>query len=206
MAGLKLTIQLKGLKEIRQKFTALRTALSSRRELHRRWGIQTLNWVDENFRTEGRLAGKPWAKLSPNTVAGRRKKSSRILQDAGRLRQSFTSKPTATETRVGTDVFYAPFHEEGGTRWYDIRPVNKKALAFPTAHGGQRVSKEVALESARTGGGRLRRGMDIAFSQFVRHPPLIQRKMLPTIDNPNLLARLIKSTIGLMKEVGPEIK
>ena len=202
MAGLALTFQLRGLREIRQRFAALRTAMSSRRELHRRWGIQTLNWVDENFRSEGKLSGRPWAKLSENTIIGRRKKSSRILQDIGRLRQSFTSKPTTQDVRVGTDVFYAPYHEEGGTKWYDIRPVRARALAFP-AVGGQRTKASFSSITTRR---TFRKGGSIAFAQFVRHPPLIKRKMLPTENNADLIARLIKTTINLMKEVGPEIK
>lgn len=118
-------------------------------------GLRQLKWINDNFKSEGKLAGG-WHPLSPNTVAARRKGSSRILQDTGRLRQSFTSKlEGSSSVWVGTNVEYAGVHEHGGKSWYDIRPVRRKALAFMTVDG-------------------------MAFAKFVRHPPMPRRRMLPT--------------------------
>jgi phage gpG-like protein len=202
--GLKLSIQIKGLAELRARFAKLRTAISTKRELHRRYGLQALNWIDDNFRQEGKLSGAPWAKLSLNTIAAKR--SSAILQDKGQLRQSFTAVPSTQDVRVGTDKFYAPFHEEGGKKWYIIRPRRAKALAFSVQRGTAGASRVSASFSSTTTRKTYRKGQTLAFAMEVRHPPLIKRKMLPTQTSQSLIAKLYKVTIQLMKEVGPEIK
>lgn len=125
-------------------------------------GMSLIEWIDNNFRSQGSLGGKKWKELSKNTVAGRRKGSSRILQDTGRLKQSFTKAPFPKITKgpgiltveVGTNIQYAKYHEYG-TKPYTIRPRTKKALAFTVA-GGKIVRK------------------------FVNHPGLPARPMLPS--------------------------
>ena len=92
-------------------------------------GLDILAFVADNFQTEGRAGGAPWKPLSPVTIGRRRKGrggliSDRILQDTGRLKQSFI--PGAPENvfrqfggkgvDVGTTLFYAPPHEFGTSR------------------------------------------------------------------------------------------
>lgn len=142
-------------------------------------GQRLLGWVGQNFRAGG--LEKPWAPLSPNTVAGRRagglKKSqgtvrfrgrnvvgaavamasAKPLQDTGRLRQSFVSKVFnlgAPYVEVGTQNQIAAFHEFG-TSPYTIMPRQASRLVFMTAGG-------------------------VAFARKVHHPGLKPRKMLPS--------------------------
>jgi phage gpG-like protein len=131
------------------------------RELNKRGllkaiGLRQLRWIDQNFQQEGRMAGG-WVPLSPNTVAGRRLGSSKILQDTGKLRMSFNSRLEGEDTLwVGSQLDVAEWHHFG-TQPYDIRPVNAQALSFVTTNG--RV-----------------------FAKFVHHPGLPARRMLPTQD------------------------
>lgn len=116
-------------------------------------GQDVLGWVADNFRREG--IEKPWARLSPSTIASRRKGSSRILQDTGKLRQSFTSRVSGNAVEVGTVNRVAPYHHFG-TRPYVIRPVRRKWLRFKDETGAT------------------------VFSRQVRHPGLSERRLIPS--------------------------
>ncbi len=95
---------------------------------------------NENFRREGRP--RKWKSLSKNTIAGRRKGSSRILQDKGLLRQSVLArsapgnirKTTKDSLKMGTRNKVADWHQRG-TKPYVIQPRSKQALSFMTASG-----------------------------------------------------------------------
>jgi len=138
-------------------------------------GMGLVEWVDNQFRTEGRQGGKPWKELKPNTIYTRRKGSSRVLQDTGRLKQSFTGPPNPQlkgsgdrlTITVGSSDKKAEWHEEG-TKPYTITPRNRKFLTIPDP-GGPVKFKEGALKG--------KRGW---FSRGVRHPGLPARPMLPT--------------------------
>jgi phage virion morphogenesis protein len=157
-----ITITERGLSEVIDRLQKAMLAMDDKRELHRRLGREILNWVDENFRREGALQGKPWRKLSPNTLI--KKRGSGILQDEGRLRESFHMTIGGNEVAVGTADPLAPHHQYG-TRSYTIRPKSKKFLKFQTV-GGTVLAKQV------------------------RHPGLPARPMLPTEEM--VKPRLIK--------------
>jgi hypothetical protein len=230
--GLKLSIQIKGLAELRARFAKLRTAISTKRELHRRYGLQALNWIDDNFRQEGKLSGAPWAKLSPNTIVA--KGSSAILQNKGPLRASFNAVPSTQDVRVGSPLTIAKYHEEGtglygakGTS-YLIYPKRAKALAFQVANKSFKGGKlktvqfgvggaigQIASERTKTveasfssvGSRRtFKQGQTYTLASSVLHPGVQKRPMLPTPTTQSLLVKLYKVTLQLMKEVGPEIK
>jgi phage gpG-like protein len=129
-------------------------------------GLRLMAWVDQNFRAEG--LEQRWRPLSPNTVAQRRRGSSKTLQDTGRLRMSFTRaagnpKILGDTVRVTSNVAYAPFHEFG-TGPYTIRPKKPGGrLAFRTASG-------------------------MVFAKQVNHPGVPKRQMTPTPDTARKLA------------------
>lgn len=108
--------------------------------LFKKFAILMTRSFNDNFRQEGRPT--KWKALSKNTVAGRRKKSSRILQDKGFLRQSVLAKSgpgnirkfTRDSLTMGTRNKVAAWHQFG-TKPYVIVPRNKKALSFMTASG-----------------------------------------------------------------------
>jgi len=65
--------------------------------------------------------GAPWAPLKPSTIANRRKRSSSILTDTGRLLGSISHTATSRQAIIGTNVEYAGFHQSG-TRKMVARP------------------------------------------------------------------------------------
>src|SRR5689334_9076940 len=110
MASSQFTVEAKGISGVSsllQKFNTPETF----RTLHQRWGIQGMKWVDENFRQQGALTGSPWAALKPSTIAGRRKGkgsgTAQILQDCGRLKESFTMEYSAQAAVIGSALFYS---------------------------------------------------------------------------------------------------
>lgn len=198
-------IQLTGLKQTVARLQALSAAGleagKSKTELHRRYGIQAMNWINENFQTEGGLLDDGrWEELSPNTIASRKKGSRLILQDKGPLRASFQPVATSTEVRIGSPLKTALWHNEGTSGPYVIRPRTKMALAFVVAEGGIRVTRALAKRSARFGTGHLRLNQGAIVVKEVIHPGLPPRRMLPNENE--LLPRLIKTTENWLSGLG----
>lgn len=110
----------------------LEKAVVERAPLMRDLAAIMVDAVEENFAQEGRPT---WQGLKPNP----RRAGGKILQDSGRLASSITPASDNDNAVVGTNVKYAAIHQFGGqTRPHEIRPRNKKALAF-----GGRVVKKV---------------------------------------------------------------
>jgi hypothetical protein len=92
-------------------------------------------------------------------------------------------------TAAAGPAFYGKFHENGGTRWYDIVPVNKKALAFFPggsfgAGFGQTGIRQLRFVQGKNRGS-LRPGQYDAFAKAggivvmkVHHPPLPVRSFM----------------------------
>jgi phage gpG-like protein len=83
-------------------------------QANRRVGIWVLRWINDNFKTEGGKVGR-WKKFR---YGGRFRKgkldtSAKLLQDTGRLRASFDSKPNKKGVTIGSDLEYSKYHEEG---------------------------------------------------------------------------------------------
>lgn len=85
--------------------------------------------VEDNFRAEGRP--NRWKALKASTLAARAKagKSGKILQASGKLAASITPFHSRTSAGVGTNRPYAAAMNNG-SRPHEIKPKNKKALAF----------------------------------------------------------------------------
>lgn len=90
-------------------------------------GQDILAWVADNFQSQGRAPGGPggWKPLKEATIARRRTGpgvgTAKILQDTGKLKQSFVPGLPDNVFRqyagrgidVGTTLHYAPYHEFG---------------------------------------------------------------------------------------------
>lgn len=139
-------------KNAQRKLDRIGSRLSTRQILNA-IGLRHLKWINDNFKAAG--LEKPWRPLAPNTIAGRRAGSSSPLQDTGRLRQSFTHRVVNDKAvEVGSTNKLAEIHH-GGTGRRIIRPVNARALRFPTTEG-------------------------IRFAKFVNHPGIPARPLLPS--------------------------
>jgi len=80
-------------------------------------GTQLLRWINQNFKDQG--TEKKWAPLKPATILARRKgkagSGAKILQDTGKLRQSFIDKVNIPGgwVKVGTADIRAGTHQLG---------------------------------------------------------------------------------------------
>jgi phage virion morphogenesis protein len=79
-------------------------------------GILVEGQTKRRFATKTSPDGAAWAALKPSTIARRRKKSSSILTDTGRLMGSISHTSSARQAIIGTNVFYGPFHQRGTSR------------------------------------------------------------------------------------------
>lgn len=69
------------------------------------------------FRDEKSPDGINWQALSPQTIKRRRNNSDKILNDTGRLKDSFAHVATNSHVEITTDVEYAPFHQFGTSKF-----------------------------------------------------------------------------------------
>lgn len=164
--------------QLMQKYGSAET----RTKLHQRWSIQTMNWIDQNFRAQGALTGSPWAALKPSTIAGRRKGKGKggpqILQDTGALKGSFVPKFDSNAAVVGSPIFYAQYHEEGRKGPWEIRPKSPSGvLVFNNAEG-----KKV-------------------FAKRVMHPGYPARRILPRATDDSFMTKITTVAVNLFAEL-----
>lgn len=76
-----------------------------------------LNAVHDRFESESDPDGNRWRRLSPATLAGRRRRRKggvTILRASGRLIGSIAPRSDATSATVGTNVVHGAIHQFGG--------------------------------------------------------------------------------------------
>ena len=194
--GIDIKIQVKGLRQVQQMLRRLASSVArggGSTALHARYAIIASQWIDRNFQQQGGLVGG-WRSLRPNTIVGRRKRSSVILQDTGLLRASFTPQWDDKRAIVGSADKKSLWHEKG-TRPYTITPKRRIFLAFPHT-AGRPLSKATFFPSAER---TFAKGTPFIFTKGpIHHPGLPRRAMLPTEQN--LLPQLLRSTINYVKK------
>ena len=137
MAGIKgelaklsrLSRQIKGLSEAKWRAAAGKAM-----------GATALKLVSDGFRLQHDPQGKPWKQLADKTKSARRtgkrgskakrKRAHKILLNTGRLRASFSAKPSSGGFTVSSKAVYAAVHQFGhtfkrgtGTQRVDARPM-----------------------------------------------------------------------------------
>lgn len=68
------------------------------------------------FREEKTPDGINWKALDPKTIKQRRNGSNKILNDTGRLKDSFSHLATNSHVEITTDTEYAPHHQFGTSK------------------------------------------------------------------------------------------
>lgn len=99
-------------------------------------GVAMMRSFADNFLEDGRP--EKWKPLAENTIAQRRKKSRRVLQDTRRLMMSTISrvaegnvyKLRKYELEMGTNLKIGPWHQFG-TKPYTIDPKSAPQLVIP---------------------------------------------------------------------------
>lgn len=97
-----------------------------RRNLMDRIGAYGVSSTQERFLRERGPDGQAWKRSRRAARSG-----GRTLRDSGRLFQSLTHEAAADHAAWGSNAIYAGIHQFGG----EIRPRNKKLLAFRTVDG-----------------------------------------------------------------------
>ncbi|HDM78818.1 MAG TPA: phage virion morphogenesis protein [Deltaproteobacteria bacterium] len=111
-------IEPKGLEGVQRMLSRLQAGFSDLTPVMREIGEELLaNWQQE-WREEKDPYGEPWKPLKASTLARRRKGKgfgpvAKILRDTGRLQNSFVVEANKDRVTIGTNVFYAPFHQFG---------------------------------------------------------------------------------------------
>jgi len=106
----------------------------------KRCGMVMFQSFKENFRQQGRPVR--WRRLSRGTILQRRRRSTRVLQDTGRLKMSVISSAgrgniyrlKQDSLMMGSNLFVAPLLQYG-TDPYTITPKSAPALKIPTPEG-----------------------------------------------------------------------
>ncbi len=115
--------------EVMREFERYAKRVQNRRAANAQLAARMLEAIEDNFRAEGRPTR--WAPLAASTLKQRRlgAKGAKILQASGKLAASITPFSDNNLAGVGTNKPYAPA-QHFGTGPHEIKPKNKKALAF----------------------------------------------------------------------------
>ncbi len=122
---MQIEIDLKGMEQIQQMLSRLQKGLSDLTPVMKEIGEELLaNW-QLRWKQEKNPYGEEWKPLAPSTLVRRRKgkgsgPAAQILRDTGRLQNSFVPVASRDSVCIGTNVFYAPFHQFG-TRYIPQR-------------------------------------------------------------------------------------
>jgi phage gpG-like protein len=110
-------------------------------------GAAFLEKVGESFERESDPYGTPWQKLAASTIKRRRKNSSTILSDTGRLRRSFSSVVRGDTLVIGTNDQKAEYHMSTEPRTY--MPF-RSALPWKSNGSGLELPEEWMREALTT--------------------------------------------------------
>lgn len=119
-------------RQIRSMLDLMHSRLSNLRPFFVNVGEEMVPSTRANFnRMVDPTTGASWQALKPSTVARKRLKG-RILRESGQLQDTIRYQADGTKVVWGTDKIYGAIHQLGGkTKAHLIKPVRKKALAWP---------------------------------------------------------------------------
>lgn len=106
------------MKEVRERLKRMRKDVGDMRTPYAQAATYLDRWVQKNFKTEGGNVGG-WAPLKFGGRWSQRgggrffDSAAKVLQDTGRLRQSFLPFVTRRDAGIGSDLPYAKKHAEG---------------------------------------------------------------------------------------------
>jgi phage gpG-like protein len=163
-------VTITGDKKLVKKLNALTKQAKNPTPIHKRIGLKAMGDVNQQFRKEGKEFGKAWKPLKPSTVAMRRKGSSRVLRDTGRMAQSLNFRADKRSAKIGFASKIAEFHQFGTRKDYPITP--KKARVLAARHRGAQQARAVGLHVPKN-------SKFAIFGKKVKHPGLPARPMLP---------------------------
>ena len=111
---IEISINTRNMPLVRKRLKRIIKGVENTRPLMKKISIFLDQWVQQNFDTEGSKVGN-WLPLQ---AGGRKKKgkldiSAKILRDTGKLDLSFKPFSSELNAGIGSDLPYAPTHDEG---------------------------------------------------------------------------------------------
>ena len=195
--GIEMKVEIRGMRQVQQMLRRLAVSVGrggGSTALHARYAVIASQWVDRNFQQEGKLAGG-WKALRPNTLAGRRKGSGRILQDMGLMRASFLPAWDDQKAVVGSADPKSLWHEKG-TKPYPIDPKKPGGLLWFNVATRFGIRTKI-LKSGRRLTLPFAEGHLIS-TRHVDHPGLPSRRLLPRESE--LMPQILKTTLSYLRE------
>ncbi len=113
MPGAKFRIDLDGLGEVQRRFNALARAGQDLTTATSEIGERLLKSTKARFRTQTDPTGKPWAPLSPVTLARKAKNRDKILTEYAYLSGNLVYQAGPNFLEVGSPSKYAGTHQFG---------------------------------------------------------------------------------------------
>ncbi|MGL5065013.1 MAG: phage virion morphogenesis protein [Microcoleus sp.] len=146
MTSIKITIQIP---ELEAAITRIVQAIEQPKPVFDRYGPYLLDEIENRFVTETDPDGDKWADLKPATW--KRKKSTQILTETRRLRESFGYMAEDDGLSVGTPVNYAATHQFGAEIQVQPREQEVYFKLGKDGRPGQRFSKKRRSNFAQKG-------------------------------------------------------
>lgn len=142
------------------------------RPMMRAIATEMVSLTEDNFESES-WGGQRWpdsARSLSETLDPKRNKRGKTLQLSGQLAASISTQVGNDFARIGSNKPYAAIHHLGGqTSPHEIRPRNKKVLAFYTQNGDAAHARSVQHPGSKiparpylpiNGSGRLQSGAE----------------------------------------------
>lgn len=119
--------------------------VADREPINRKLAVQLQGHVFREFQTAGAFKGGTWAPLSEARAKWKAKRgwSAQPLLMTGHLRDSYLSFYDDRRAGVGSEVEYAPYHEEGGEHLpkRSVLPTEDEAREYAVAIYGLEIRR-----------------------------------------------------------------
>lgn len=117
--NLQLQFTIEGEKQMSRNLRGISEDMKDFYPQFRSTGRLLLKTFDENFSTQGRTIGEPWARLKSSTVKEKVRLGYAgvgILMRTGRMRRSFKSRPSRTQVEISNPTAYFAYHQSNKPR------------------------------------------------------------------------------------------
>lgn len=119
MANLSLSFTIEGEDQMMRRLRGISESMKDFRPEFRNTGRLLLKTFADNFGTQGRTIGEPWARLKPATVMQKVRlgfSGAGPLIRTGGMKKSFRSEPTGTQVRISNDSPHFAYHQSNKPR------------------------------------------------------------------------------------------
>ena len=117
--ALEISFELEGEKQMIRRLVGVSEKMKNWRPEFQKTGKLLLKTFRDNFATQGRTIGEPWARLKASTVQQKMRLGflgSGPLVRTGKMKGSFVSRPGKTQVTISNPTPYFAFHQSNRPR------------------------------------------------------------------------------------------